>query len=60
MTTITGTITLDDESESHFSIGEYGWQQWGANTERLGRTVDILDAMTRALAGEVTDERAIE
>ena len=27
-----------------------GWQQWGATSDRLGETVDILEAMESALA----------
>ena len=47
---ITGTITLPDGSASNFSIGkDGGWQQWGAHPERLGETVEVLEAMTNGL-----------
>ena len=51
ITEVKGTITLADGTISEFLIGTDGnWQQWGAvTTERLGRTVDALDAMARAL-----------
>ena len=47
--TIDGTITLEDGSTSSFSLSADGWQQWGASTERLGRTVDVLEALELAL-----------
>lgn len=54
---ITGTIKLEDGSTSEFSIGtDTGWQQWGADTERLGRTVDVLEAITAALPDTYVDE----
>lgn len=46
---IEGTITLDDGSTSQFSIGSNSWSQWGAPTERLGKTVDIIEAMAEGL-----------
>jgi hypothetical protein len=48
--TIEGTIVLADGSKSAFFVSADGWQQWGANTERLGRSVDLLDAIENALA----------
>jgi hypothetical protein len=54
---VEGTITLTDGSASSFSVDtEYGWQQWGAGTERLGQTVGILDAIESALASYIEDE----
>lgn len=51
VTAVTGTITLADGTHSSFSIVRDGvWQQWGAPQERLGRSVDALDAMVRGLA----------
>lgn len=50
---ISGTIKLSDGSESSFSLvkmyGEWGWHQWGARDRRLGRTVDVVDALTAGL-----------
>lgn len=47
---ITGTITLTDGTTSEFSIEtDGGWQQWAAEPGRLGRTVDAMEALTRAL-----------
>lgn len=48
--TIRGTIELADGSTSEFECAAEGWQQWGADTERLGRTVDVLDALEAVLA----------
>lgn len=53
---IEGTITLADGSTSEFSLDlEYGWQQFGATPERLGRTVSLMDALESALF-DVRDE----
>jgi hypothetical protein len=49
---ITGTIVLADGSKREFSIADIGWQQWGATREELGRSVDVLEAMTSALKDE--------
>ena len=47
---INGTIVLTDGTTSNFQISTDGqWQQWGATTERLGQTVDAMDAMVRGL-----------
>lgn len=54
---IDGTITLADGTESSFSVDtEYGWQQWGADNARLGRSVAILDALEAALYENAEDE----
>lgn len=54
---IEGTVTLADGSVSHFVKCDSGWLQWGANTERLGRTVPIMEALTSGLSdGEVVWE----
>jgi len=59
-TSITGTITLADGSTSEFSVNnEYGWQQWGATTERLGRTVGIVEAMAEAVF-DMTEEGDVD
>jgi hypothetical protein len=48
---VKGTIRLLDGSESQFHITRDSlWQQWGEHTDRLGRSVDIVEAMSRALA----------
>ena len=46
---IRGQVILPDGSESEFRISGSGRQQWGATTARLGKTVDVMDAMTAAL-----------
>ena len=55
---IEGTITLEDGSMSHFILSDYyGWEQWGARTERLGATVDVMEALSLGLAeGEIPFE----
>ena len=55
---IEGTITLEDGSMSYFIFSDYyGWQQWGARTERLGATVDVMEALSSGLAeGEIPFE----
>ena len=47
---IRGTIVLADGSTSEFAIGtDFGWQQWGADTPRLGQTVDVVEGMAQGL-----------
>lgn len=52
---IEGTITLEDYEPEHdktskFSIASAGdWFQWGATTDRLCQTVNIVEAMQNAL-----------
>ena len=54
---ITGTIRMTDGTESAFSIqADAGWQQWGAGSERLAETVDVLDAMAQAAAEYVVSD----
>lgn len=49
-TQIKGTITLSDGSESEFSIFDNNeWHQWGAETKRLGQTVDVIEAIANGL-----------
>jgi hypothetical protein len=48
---ITGKILLSDGSETEFSIQpDLGWQQWGNITEKIGATVDLMDALAEASA----------
>jgi sensor domain CHASE-containing protein len=48
---IRGTITLADGSTSEFTTEpDLGWQQWGADQRRLGRTVDVLEAISATVA----------
>ena len=50
LSSIEGIITLEDGSESKFRIGSgFGWSQWGASMERLGLSVDIVDALVDGL-----------
>lgn len=47
---IEGTITLPDGSTSQFQISaDYGWQQWGAVTERLYRSQSVVTALVNGL-----------
>lgn len=52
---ISGTIAMSDGTTSSFcitpGITDAGWQQWGANMERLGRTSGLLEALTDAARG---------
>lgn len=44
-------ITMEDGSESKASIGLGAvWHQWGADTARLGQTVDLIEALATAAA----------
>lgn len=49
--TVSGTVTPEDGSRSAFeaSSGDGGWMQWGAGNERLGRTVDLVEAIHQAV-----------
>jgi hypothetical protein len=50
---IKGTVTLADGSTSEFQIMPGGnASQWGADRERLGRSVDVLAALVRGLTEE--------
>lgn len=50
VTSIEGTITTSDGATRSFTISADGvWQQWGAVTERLGDTVDVLESIARVL-----------
>lgn len=47
---INGTITMTDGTVSEFSITtDGGWQQWGTPRQRLGESVDAMEAMVRGL-----------
>lgn len=50
---IKGTITLDDGSTSEFRVerAEFGgfYTQWGAESHRLGRTVNIVEGISDLL-----------
>jgi hypothetical protein len=42
---------MEDGSESKASIGLGAvWHQWGADTARLGQTVDLIEALATAAA----------
>jgi len=50
---VTGVVRLADGSTSEFRISRDGaWTQWGAGAERLGQSVDAVDAMSAALVEE--------
>lgn len=47
---ITGVITtVDGETRQFHILPETGWHQWGNATEKLGDTVDALEAMTEGV-----------
>lgn len=49
VTEIKGTVTLKDGTVSEFSIqAGYGWFQWGERSNRLSRTVPLMDALEQA------------
>ena len=50
--TISGIITLEDGSTSQFFLSVDGYSQWGANRERLGQTVHVMDALVLGLQEE--------
>ena len=50
---VEGTITLADGTTSEFLIGvDGGWSQWGATRERLGQSVDVVEALKEGLFAE--------
>lgn len=52
---VEGTITLPDGTVSRFLITEDATMQWGANNERLGRTVDLVEKIADAAWAQATD-----
>lgn len=46
--TVSGMIHRADGTATAFDIGRDGYQQWGGTREELGRSVDILSAMSNA------------
>ena len=46
---IEGTITIDGKAHQFSADNEDGWKQWGASTEQLGKTVDIMEAINAAI-----------
>lgn len=56
---IRGTITLHDGSTSDFTVtSDRGYQQWGADVPRLGRTVLLMEAIEAALIEDTPEESA--
>jgi len=54
MTTIEGTITLDDGETIQFDVStENAWNQWGNSNENKGRTVNLLERIQQTLNEEV-------
>ncbi|WP_457066888.1 hypothetical protein [Mycobacteroides abscessus] len=50
---IKGAITLTDGSVSEFQITSDGnWFQWGAMTERLGKSMDVVEALAKAVIND--------
>lgn len=46
---ITGEVITADGAKRKFSLSaDYSWQQWGETTEKLGNTVDLIEALQRA------------
>ena len=51
--TISGIVTLEDGSTSHFTLGADGcYSQWGAGLGRLGQTVHVMEALVLGLQEE--------
>ena len=49
---IEGTLEIDGET-SNYSISNYqAWFQWGASTERLCKSVDLVESMQNKLNEE--------
>ena len=49
---IEGTLEIDGET-SNYSISNYqSWFQWGASTERLSKSVDIVETLQNKLNEE--------
>lgn len=46
---VKGTIVLTDGAEVKFSLEGDGYFQWGAETSKLGETVDVVSAMQNVL-----------
>lgn len=46
---ITGTIDIDGVLSAFSIEDDASYQQWGANTERLGQSVDAVRTMARSL-----------
>lgn len=47
---IRGVFVHDDGTEAQWNItAQDGWNQWGNNTERLGSTVDLIEAISEAV-----------
>lgn len=58
---ISGKILMSDGSETEFSIeGDLGWQQWGNITEKLGATVDLMDALSEAAGEHLRDPEDVQ
>lgn len=57
--TIEGVITLPDGTKSSFLIYVQAWggnySQWGASTERLGLTVDLVGSIRDAACAMLDD-----
>lgn len=50
ITSVKGVITTSDGQTREFEIvDDGGWMQWGNSQERLGDTVDALNAMAQVL-----------
>jgi hypothetical protein len=47
---VRGRVTLDDGPTVEFFVDrEHGYSQWGADTDDLGRTVDLMGAIEEAV-----------
>ena len=53
MITVQGTIMLEDGTTSQFLVEDsHGYRQWGADTERLNRTIRLVEAIAEAVEDE--------
>lgn len=46
---VKGTVVLTDGTEVQFSLDGESYSQWGAETSKLGETVDAVSAMQNVL-----------
>jgi len=46
---INGTITIDGKTHNFTANNQDGWEQWGADTEQLAKTVEIMEKINEAI-----------
>lgn len=49
VTAITGEVITADGAKRQFSLSaDYSWSQWGETVEKLGNTVNLMEALQMA------------